>query len=64
MRLLLALVAAASLAACSKNHANVKTGPETGRVSISGSATGTVDTSSASGAASDTASTQAKPDSM
>ncbi len=46
MRLLLALAAVASLAACSKNHANVKTGPETGRVSTdTATTTGTVDTS-------------------
>ena len=101
MRLLLALAAATSLAACSKNHPDVRTGPETGQVSTdtgtatgtidtsgtaagsatgtatgsvdtsgtatgsaTGSATGTVDTNSVSGAATDTATTQVKPDSM
>lgn len=58
MRWLLALTVAVSAAACSHNHANVRTGPETGRVetdtvrttgtasgTATGSATGTVDTS-------------------
>jgi hypothetical protein len=57
MRLLLALTAAVSLAACSHNKANVDTGPETGQVSTdtvrttgtaTGTATGTVDTTNTS----------------
>jgi len=77
MRLLLALAAAVSLAACSHNKANVDTGPETGRVSTdtvrtTGTATGTA-TGSATGTAAgtvDTTSTKAdtvrpsKPDSL
>ena len=51
MRWLLALTVAASAAACSHNHANVRTGPETGRVE-----TDTVRTTgTASGEASGTA---------
>jgi hypothetical protein len=68
MRLLLTLAAVGSLAACSHNHANVDTAPETGRAvtdtpktsgSATGSATGSVktsgDTAQASGSAQGTA---------
>jgi hypothetical protein len=48
MRFLLGLTAAASLVACSHNHANVHTGPETGRVS-------STDTVRTTGKAADTA---------
>lgn len=50
MRLLLALTAAVSLAACSHNKANVHTGPETGKASTTDTVrtTGKADTTNTS----------------